>query len=116
MYNSIDFFIILCYNGNIQIFGGEDMHKEDFDKLPACVNDFLHYIGAIKNKSKLTVLEYASDLSSFFKFYLRENNLCDNNTPFEEIDISNIGTDIIKNIRLQDGYAFLSFCYNERKK
>lgn len=91
------------------------MHKEDFDKLPACVNDFLHYIGAIKNKSKLTVLEYASDLSLFFKFYLRENNLCDMDTPFEQIDISNVGTDIIKNIRLQDGYAFLSFCYNERK-
>lgn len=90
------------------------MHKEEFNTLPASVVEFLNYLSVIKNKSELTVLEYASDLRLFFKFLLVFRKISDN-TEFENIDISKIDLDLISTVNIQDAYAFLSYCRNERK-
>lgn len=91
------------------------MHKDEFNTLPSTVVEFLNYLSVIKNKSELTVLEYASDLRLFFKFLLLYRKKVDENLSFEDIDISDVGLDLINTISIQDAYAFLSYCRNERK-
>lgn len=91
------------------------MHKEEFKTLPLSVIEFLNYMSIIKNKSELTVLEYASDLRLFFKFLLMYRKKVDTTTEFEKIDISKIDLDLISTVSIQDAYAFLSYCKTERK-
>ena len=91
------------------------MHKEEFKTLPLSVIEFLNYMSIIKNKSELTVLEYASDLRLFFKFLLMYRKKVDSTTEFEKIDISKIDLDLISTVSIQDAYAFLSYCKTERK-
>ena len=90
------------------------MRKEEFDELPVSVIEFLHYISAIKNKSKLTVLEYASDLRLFFRFLAIEKKQCPSDTEFDKVDISKLDLNFVKSITIQDAYSFLSFCNSSR--
>ena len=91
------------------------MHKNEFKTLPLSVIEFLNYMSVIKNKSELTVLEYASDLRLFFRYLLIYRKKVDENTDFDSIDISGIGLDMIETVSIQDAYAFLSYCRNVRK-
>lgn len=91
------------------------MHKDEFKTLPLSVVEFLNYMSVIKNKSELTVLEYASDLRLFFRYLLIYRKKVDENTDFDSIDISGIGLDMIETVSIQDAYAFLSYCRNARK-
>lgn len=90
------------------------MRKEEFNTLPASVTEFLHYIEAIKNKSELTVLEYASDLRMFFRFLYRDRGLVPKETELEKIDISGADLNFIKTVTISDAYAFLTYCKNSR--
>ncbi len=91
------------------------MHKDEFKTLPPSVVEFLNYMSVIKNKSELTVLEYASDLRLFFRYLLIYRKKVDENTEFDSIDISSVGLDMIETVSIQDAYAFLSYCRNVRK-
>ena len=90
------------------------MKREDFADLPYLLRKFLTYLEVVKNKSTLTVLEYASDLRTFFRFMKISRKLVDKNTPFDEIDISDIDEKFLNEITLNDGYEFLLYCKNER--
>lgn len=91
------------------------MKKEEFSALPMLVQQYLIYLEAIKGHSELSVIEYASDLRTFFRYMSRLKNLCPKNFDDEEIDISGIDIDFIKSITLMDAYQFLIYCKNERK-
>ncbi len=91
------------------------MRQEEIVTLPITVIRYLEYLSAIKSKSELTVLEYASDLRMFFRFIKRSRGLVEKNIPIEEIGISDLSDDIIFNITLNDAYAFLAYCRTERK-
>lgn len=90
------------------------MRKEEIKELPESVRDFLHYMNVIKNKSELTVLEYASDLRMFFRFMYVERGLVSKDIDFDNIAISAIDLDFIKTITISDAYSFLAYCKNER--
>lgn len=90
------------------------MKREDFVELPYLLKKFLTYLEVVKNKSSLTVLEYASDLRTFLRYMKVSHGLVDRNTKFEEIDISDIDESFLNNINLNDGYEFLLYCKNER--
>lgn len=90
------------------------MKREDFAELPYFLKKFLTYLEVVKNKSSLTVLEYASDLRTFLRYMKVNHGLVDKNTKFEEIDISDIDENFLNNITLNDGYEFLLYCKNER--
>ncbi len=90
------------------------MKREDFADLPYLLKKFLTYLEVVKNKSSLTVLEYASDLRTFLRFMKKSHKLVDKNAKFEEIDISDIDEDFLSKITLNDGYEFLLYCKNER--
>lgn len=86
----------------------------NYNGLPVLVRDFLVYMDVIKNKSSLTIEEYSSDLRLFFKFLKYYHGLVPSSVEFDNIEISDIDEALIKNITLNDAYAFLSYCKNER--
>lgn len=91
------------------------MRKEEFTALPLLVQQYLLYLEAIKGHSELSVLEYASDLRTFFRFMVRYKRMIKSDIPDEEIDISPIDIDFIKEITLNDAYSYLIYLKNERK-
>lgn len=90
------------------------MRKEEFSQLPKLVQQYLIYIEAIKNHSELSVIEYASDLRTFFRYMARLKGLCSKDTPDEEIDLSHIDLQFIQSVNLTDAYQFIVYCKNER--
>lgn len=94
---------------------GVPLKREDFYTLPPLVQDYLVYVEAIKGHSELSVLEYASDLRTFFRFIARNKGLYPSTTEYDEIDdLTIIDINFIKKITLNDAYQFLIYCKNER--
>lgn len=91
------------------------MRQEELVTMPALVRLYLNYLSAIKSKSSLTVLEYASDLRLFFRYITKSRGLCEKDVPFDEINISMLSDEIICSVSLDEAYAFLVYCRNERK-
>ncbi len=91
------------------------MKKEQFiDIFPTYAFEFLNYYSVIKNRSDLTVIEYANDLATFFRFLKVIKGLADKKTPFEEIYIKDLSIDVIANVSLNDAYMFLVYCKDVR--
>ncbi|MDK0685087.1 tyrosine recombinase XerC [Clostridium perfringens] len=88
--------------------------KFDFlekSKHPKRVIEFLNYLENVKGKSINTIKGYSVDLGLFFKF-LKVYKGLENNIELEkieEVEISDLGDNFIKDITLSDIYAFLSF-------
>ena len=88
--------------------------KFDFlekSKQPKKVIEFLNYLENVKGKSINTIKGYSVDLGLFFKF-LKVYKGLENNIELEkieEVEISDLGHNFIKDITLSDIYAFLAF-------
>ena len=82
--------------------------------LPELLKEFLQHIYVVKNKSTLTVEEYCLDVKMFLKFLKKEKGLAPSSVAVEEVNISDIDLDFIKNITLLDAYTFLSYCRDVR--
>lgn len=91
------------------------MKREDFFRLPQLVQDYLTYVEAIKGHSSLSVLEYASDLRTYFRFMVKHKGLFPTDTPDNELDLTIVDINFIKTITLNDTYTFLIYCKNERR-
>ena len=91
------------------------MRREEFSKLPGLVQDYLIYIEAIKGHSELSVLEYASDLRTFFRYISVLKHLSPADIDENEIDLTNIDVNVISSVTLNDAYQFLIYCRNVRK-
>ncbi len=86
------------------------MLYEKKKKLPSLVQQYLSYITTIKNRSKKTADAYATDLGSFFKFYIFSKKfLGKKDIDFKDVVISNIDIKTIKKVKLLDVYEYLSF-------
>lgn len=91
------------------------MKKRDFATVfPSFVAEFLNYNSVIKNRSDLTVIEYANDLQTFFRFLKISRGIVADDTPFEEISVDDITIEIISSVTLNDAYLFLIYCKDER--
>lgn len=91
------------------------MRKEEFYTLPKLVQQYLVYIEAIKGHSESSVLEYASDLRTFFRFISKLKGLYSMDTDDDKIDISLLDINFMKNVQLTDAYQFLIYCKDVRK-
>ena len=91
------------------------MKREDIFQLPQLVQDYLTYVEAIKGHSSLSVLEYASDLRTYFRFMVKHKGLFPADTPDNELDLTIVDINFIKTITLNDTYTFLIYCKNERR-
>ncbi len=90
------------------------MKRKDFDKLPPVVLEYITYLEVIKNKSPLTVTEYASDIRTFLRFLFKSRGIAPADTPFEDVDITGVTIDLLKTVSLMDAYSFLSYCRMDR--
>ncbi|WP_194190442.1 tyrosine recombinase XerC [Clostridium chrysemydis] len=96
------------------IYDFSELRKND--DLPKLVIDFLNYLETIKGKSPNTIAAYKVDLVMFFRFLkLYRNSVKDNSIDFSQIEISDINDDFIKEIKLSELYAFMSFLEKFRK-
>jgi integrase/recombinase XerD len=86
-----------------------DINMFEDSKLPQCVVDFINYLEVIKGKSPNTLKAYEFDLTLFFRFLKLYKKKCSKNLKFDEIIIVDVDCEFLKNIKLSDLYAFLSF-------
>ena len=91
------------------------MRKEEFSTLPKLVQQYLVYIEAIKGHSEKSVLEYASDLRTFFRYIVKLKGLYSFDTDDEKIDLSPIDLNFIQSVNLEDAYQFMIYCKNVRQ-
>lgn len=86
------------------------MDNNKFDNSPQLLKDFIIYMQLVKNRSELTVLNYYTDLRSFFRFYKIKNG-CASNDPneFSKIDIRDITEADIRSVDLMLVQEFLIF-------
>lgn len=82
--------------------------------LPPLLQDFANHQLAIKNKSELTVDEYALDLILFFRYLKAQQNGVVLSPSLADTDISDVDIDFLRKVTLADAYAFLSYCKSER--
>ncbi len=91
------------------------MRKDDFiEVFPPFVFEYLNYNSVIKNRSDLTVTEYANDLYTFFRFLKQIRGLVSKDTPFEEIKINDLSIETVSSVTLNDAYMFLVYCKDSR--
>lgn len=79
--------------------------------IPRLLKDYLVYLTTIKGKSPRTRKEYEYDLVLAFKFM----KSVDEDIPMEEVDISDIHIDWIKERSIEDFYLFFEYCTEVRK-
>lgn len=80
--------------------------------LPKLCKDFMIYMSTIQGKSQNTVKEYHYDLQLFCRYILSEKE----NVAIEAIhDISKMTIEDFKDVSLEDMYAYLNYCQNERQ-
>ena len=84
------------------------------EDCPDVLKRFLVYLQTIKGKSPKTVYEYFLDLRMFFRFLKKNRGLVSNDVNFEEINISDVGIDILKTVTLSEVYDFLYYVLNDR--
>ncbi len=87
----------------------------NYSDTPDRLREFLNYLSVIRGKSHNTIDGYKIDLTMFFRFLKLFKGLCPNNFDFSSIVISDINDDFIRNIKLPDLYAFLSYVENNRE-
>ena len=78
--------------------------------LPPLVREFATYKTVMQNASDKTVSEYLLDLRTFFRFLVARDQKIDvTSEDFQNIDISDVDLDYIKNITTEDIYEFLMY-------
>lgn len=85
-----------------------------FDEAPPLIRDFLIYDEAVRGKAGTTTDEYYSDLKTFFHYIKMEKGLSPAGQPMEEIDISDVDINLIRQVTLSDLYSFMIYCKSER--
>lgn len=91
------------------------MKRDEICLLPKLVQEYLSYSEVAKGLSALTIIEYASDLRTFFRFLSIYKGLVPANVEFAKIELFSIDLDFIKSITMDDAYQYLIYCKNERK-
>ena len=89
--------------------------SEEFKTFPAVLRDYASYLAVIKGNSEKTVCEYLLDLRTFFRFIrMRTNGDSLTKEEFEEISISYVDIETIREISAQNIIDFLMFTGFER--
>ena len=91
------------------------MNKEFMLASPEVVRQFLIYNEAIKNKSSASIDEYFRDLQTFFRYIKTIKGKVLPDVEFDQIKIDDVDINLIKTITINDLYAFLVYCKDDRK-
>lgn len=85
-----------------------------YDDCPAYLQEYLNYIETIKLRSKLTVKNYYTDIRLFLR-YLKMSNGLTEGIDFDNIRIDDTPENLVKNVKLNDILAFLTYTSSERE-
>ena len=83
-------------------------------KIPIILEDYLDYMETIKGTSSNTVKEYYFDLRTFLRFLKIRYKLVESTLPFDEIEIDDIKIDLIRQVDIQDLFAYISYADKKR--
>ena len=86
----------------------------DYEQVPEIINEFLLYLGTVKNKSQNTIKEYYLDLRTFFRFLKVRRRLVDKNTEFKDISIKDVDLALVKSVTITDIYEFMNYSITDR--
>ena len=86
----------------------------DYEQVPEIINEFLLYLGTVKNKSQNTIKEYYLDLRTFFRFLKVRRKLVDENTEFKDISIKDVDLALVKSVTITDIYEFMNYSITNR--
>lgn len=81
---------------------------------PKILRDFLIYHETIKGHSKNTVDEYYLDLRTFFRYLKISRGLVPRSTDIDDISISDVDLDFVKDVSLTEVYDYLSYLSRDR--
>lgn len=88
------------------------MSTNNYEDIPNIMKDYLIYMRSIKNRSAATVKEYYYDLRSILRYIKRDRyNIKTDN--LDEIDISDIDIEFLRNLTLSDFYNYLHYISDE---
>ena len=85
------------------------MNLDQIQDAPDLLMEFLEYHSTVRGHSDKTIAGYYLDLKILFRYIKRRRALVPLETPFNEIDISDVDLDFIKSIRIEDLYRYQSF-------
>ena len=88
------------------------MNFDELTDIPDIVMEFLQYHSTVRGHSDKTVLAYYTDLKILFRYLKRIKRIVPKDVPFNDIDITDIDLDFIKNIKIEDLYRYQSFSPN----
>ena len=90
--------------------------SDEFKTFPAVLRDYAKYTAAIKGNSEKTICEYLLDLRTFFR-YIKMEHSGEIFTPeeFEEISISDLTIEDIREVKAQDIIDYLVYAGFQRK-
>jgi len=88
----------------------QTIDKNTFKEL----DRYIGYLQAIKERSKLTVKEYRYDLVMFFRFYKLSKGYSNKDIDFREIPINDINEQTLKDVDINDFYAFITYLSIEK--
>ena len=83
------------------------MNIYELDDVPEILRDFLEYHSTVKGHSDKTVVAYYTDLKILLRYLKRRRRLVSADVPFNEIDITDVDIDFLKQTRLEELYLSL---------
>jgi site-specific recombinase XerD len=90
------------------------LKNDEFRALPDFLQDYAHYTVTIKGNSDKTVVEYVSDVRTFFRYLILEKTGDDfSRDEFEKISVSEITLDTLSKVSSQSIINFLFFAKQE---
>lgn len=91
------------------------LSNRKYDDCPPPLKDFLFYMLTIRGRSVKTVDAYHIDLRTFLRYIKSIKTGVDPSLSFSEININDIGIEVIRDITLSDVYGFLNYAMSERE-
>lgn len=90
------------------------LKNDDFRALPDYLQDYARYSVTIKGNSEKTVVEYVSDIRTFFRFLIFDNtDVTFSRDEFEKIEVSEITIERLSKVSSQHIINFLFFARQE---
>lgn len=90
------------------------LKNDEFRALPDYLQDYARYSITIKGNSENTVVEYVSDVRTFFRFLIFDNmNVTFSREEFEKIEVSEITLERLSRVTSQTIINFLFFARQE---
>lgn len=85
------------------------MNLDQIDDIPDILMEFLEYHSTVRGHSDRTVAAYYTDLKILFRYLKRKRKLVPKDTPFSEIDITDVDLDFIEATKIEELYRYQSF-------